>query len=195
MFNNELIINKTGENVLYSHVQVSEVKDQLSIQKSETDDDSFIASKILAASLDAKGYVDHYFNKTELSYKIYNFEASRLKFPISPLLKISMIRVSDNGVDWTDLVEFTDFIVDKTSSEFGIIFASVIKYDYLELDFIVGFEIGNLPENVRAAIVLKAGDMFDSERSGYNPQKVSVNGAYHALLNPYMNFRVSTDDS
>lgn len=190
MFNGKYIEVREPDEVALYNVTVDEVKQQLNLLPDETDDEPMIQRMIEAASLDAKDHADHYFDKTKVAYKYYNFEASEVWYPLCPYNSIDLIRVSENGTDWVDLVEIDDYMVQPMLNKFGIIFADKIEHPYVEVSFYLGYEDGQIPPNAKHAIILKSADLFDSERSNYAPNKVSNLMTYERLLEGFYSFRM-----
>lgn len=188
MFNGRYIEVRNPDELITQHVTVDEVKQQLNLLPSETEDEPFITRLIEAASKDARAHCDHYFDKVKAGYKLYNFSGSELDIPLCPYLSMDLIRVSDNGTDWTDLVENEDYIIQPALNNFGIFFADKVEYPYVEVSFYLGYE--NIPANAKHAIILKAADYFDSERSNYAPNKVANLMTYERLLEEYYSFRI-----
>jgi hypothetical protein len=190
MLNDVYILNKEPEDIVAYHVEVEDVKIQLNLGTSETSLEPKISEKIPAAYADAKAHTGNHFAKTVVKYSGYNFNAESIVFGYSPLLYNPTISTSVDNVAWIELEFGVDFLVQKRTNDFGIIFATVIEAPYIKFEFTVGYEVGELPENAKAAIVLKAGDMVDTESSSYSPTKIQVLKTYELLLADFMKFRV-----
>lgn len=190
MFNGEYIKpQKVEEEVYYTHVQIQDVKDQVNLMKEETEHDEFLQKKIEAAYGDARDYTGHCFAKTFVKYESFNFNKSSVYFHLTPLIGIQRIRTSTDRSSWVDLIEWTDFMIKKDVNGFEILFANTVESTFVEFEFLIGYDIGELPDQAHAAIVLKAGDMFDVERSNYAPQKTANTNAYHDLINGFVKVR------
>ena len=187
MFDGEMITNLESETVLNSHVEVEEVKATLHIDESETDDDARIARLIKAAADDAKAYCDHYFSLTELYFLGFNWSVDKnKKIRISPFQSLVSFEISDDNSVWTDITN--DVFVEKRLSDFTIHFNGGLESDYVRYKVRVGYEDGKLPEGARDAIIVKAGDKFDTESSSY-ASKLDNHMAFEKSLAPYVNLR------
>lgn len=186
MYNGETIINLDSSSTLDTHVQLSEVKHNLHIQNDETEDDLFITGLIESASTSAQKYCDHYFASTELDFLGYNFKESTYKMRISPFQSLENFEVSDNNTDWTDIT--SSVFVEKRDSSFILHFEEEVDSTYIRFTVKVGYATDKLEADARAAIIVKASDLFDTERSSYI-QKLTNNRTFETLLGAYVNTR------
>lgn len=183
IFDGKFILNVESKTVVTTHVTIEEVKHNLYLLETETVDDEFITSLIAAAAADAESYTGFNFNENEYVFKGYNFSGTLLTFQETPLLDISLIRISDDGSTWNTIAD-TEYYVDSTNVRFNIGFKDAISAPFFEVTFKSGFLDGTLPPNARRAIILKASDMYDIERGTYSVKNQN-NDTYINLLNAF----------
>lgn len=186
MFNGEYIVNLTSKVREDNPILVSEVKTNLHLLDSESDDDAEIEGLIDAAVSDAQDYCDHYFAPTQLTYSIFNFNSDVLKVEISPYIEITTIETSDDGISYTDISSLV--FVEKGESYFKIYFSETVDAKYMNLVIRVGYEIDEIPTNAKRAIIIKASDMYDTERSDYAMKEKNIY-VYKNLLSNFQNRR------
>jgi len=186
MYNGKQIINLNSTTRLDVHVQLSEVKHNLHIESEETEDDAAITSLIEAAATAAKSYTDHYFAHTELVYFGYNFSEEYYKMRVSPFESLVSFETSDDGIIWTDITSTID--VEKRESDFTLHFESLVESDYVRFTIRTGYDVDEMPEDAKSAIIIKASDLFDTERSSYIT-KLTNQRTFETLLGAYVNAR------
>jgi len=186
MYNGETILNLNTKDRLDVHVQLDEVKHNLHIEDSETDDDLFISGLIESAATAAEKYCDHYFAHTELEYFGYNFNAETLKLRVSPFQSLVSFETSEDNLTWTDIT--SDIDIDKRESDFTFYFDGNLTATYIKFTVRVGYNSGNLEQDAKSAIIIKASDLFDTERSSY-VSKLTNNKTFEVLLGSYYNAR------
>lgn len=186
MFNDKTVINLDSETRLEVHVELDDVKHNLHLGNDENDDNAQIEALIESASTAAQKYTDHYFALTELEYSVYNFNSDRIKMHVSPFCSLESIETSDDGTTWTDIS--ADVQVEIRESDFTIHFNDNVDTDYLRFKARVGYDIGSLPEDAKRAIIIKASDFYDTERSSY-VMKEKYMALFETLLGSYYNRR------
>lgn len=194
MFDGEFIINEEGQEVLAYHVELSDVKSQLNLLDEEVDQDPLITRKIESAHFGALDDTGHHFAKTSVKYDVYNLDRKEMLFQLSPYLDTESIRISEDGLIWTELVEFEDYMILKRDSYFKVIFSTQLNAAFAKFDFLVGYEVDECPSNAKEAIVLKAADSIDIERASYAAQKVLMLHTYERLINGYVKVRFNDSE-
>lgn len=186
MYNGKQVINLDSTTRLDVHVQLDEVKHNLHIEPEETDDDSEISANIEVAATAAKNYCDHYFAHTELEYLGYNFNETEFRVQMSPFESLVSFETSEDNVDWTDMT--ADVAVEKRPSGFTLHFEDGLEATYIRYTLRVGYATDELPEDARGAIIRKASDIFDTERSSYTTKLVNQR-TFEMALGSYVNAR------
>ncbi len=133
-------------------VTAAEVKKQLNIEATHVDDDDYILTLIEAATNYISGYICADVEKTDCVLEVEDTEVKIINN--APFLSLTEVTNSDN-VDVTDQCK-----VHATYSAFTITFPEVENY---KIEWVSGYK--NLPPALKQAIVIKAADLFDPERS------------------------------
>lgn len=187
MFDGNFVLNQESKIRKEAHVSVEDVKHNVNLRPEEVYDDEFISGLIEASIEDAEMYTGMNLALNEYTFKAFNFKGNIFPIQESPFSKLTSIQTSVNGTDWTDVVA-DSFEIKKERNQFIVYFNEYVEYERLKLVFEAGFPVDKLPKNAWRAIVLKASDMFDTERGNYS-SKAQNNGAYHALLNSFYTIR------
>jgi hypothetical protein len=187
MFDGNFVLNQESKIRKEAHVSVEDVKHNVNLRTEEMYDDEFIALLIDAAIEDAEMYTGMNLALNEIAFKMYNFSGNILPIQESPLSDIVLFQSSTDGIVWTT-IPASSYMVKKERNQFIIYFNDIVEYTYLKLTIDVGFDVDKLPKNAWRAIVLKASDMFDTERGNYSA-KAQNNNVYKSLLDSFYTIR------
>ncbi|MBK3516704.1 head-tail connector protein [Carboxylicivirga marina] len=133
-------------------VTEAEVKKQLNIEVEHVEDDGYIKTLIEAATNYISGYICADVAKTNCVLEVEDTEVKIINN--APFLQLTKVTNSDNE-DVTN-----DCKVHATYSAFTITFPEVGNY---KIEWVSGYN--NLPPALKQAIIIKAADLFDPERS------------------------------
>ena len=189
MFNDKEKEIQTSKKRISNGIELDDVKHNLRLSPDETDWDDEILRKISAAITAAENYCDHHFSLTEYEFKRYNFNDTEWKIRKSPFNELVSIESSDDDVSFTDIS--SSVTVEEGESFFTIHFEGGIDTTVVKIKFRVGFSERSLLDDASdayEAIVVKASDMYDTERSSY-AQKEKNQKVFETLLGSYQNRR------
>jgi Phage gp6-like head-tail connector protein len=143
-------------------VSVEEVKQHLRIDLDNNEDDDYLSNNIIkSATRKAENYIDKDIAYTTNTFTAYDFSASSITIPEGNL--ISITDVSINGTLYTDYelqISKDRFILDWDYSIGGDDYTFVSH-------FITGYDPDDVPEEIKQAIMIYCGDLYDMERSSY----------------------------
>lgn len=158
-------------------VSLNEVKQHLRIDLTNNEDDAYITDNVIkAATRKAENFTDKDIAYTNNTYTVYDFSNSELRVDEGNL--ISITDVSINGTLYTDyeLEKFNDhFIISWDDTKGGD--------DYtLVTHFITGYDSDDVPEEIKQAILIECGNLYDMERSSYTFTSVKKSDVFERLL-------------
>ena len=144
-------------NKQYSQITVDQLKRQLNIDLSYTDEDSFLETLIQASvdyCEDMLG-ADIVITDNEVTFK--DFSSNSISIPESNLSGVTSITLNSE--------EITEYEVTEHLIKFTIDFEQVLSGD-LTVNFKTGSN--NIKPKHLQAILIKASDLYDAERQSYN---------------------------
>ncbi|WP_010662546.1 head-tail connector protein [Marinilabilia salmonicolor] len=164
----------TNKIITSYQVTVADVKKQLNIDASFTEDDSYIESLIETAEDFISGEISADVEVTtntltlkEVSGSVHIYEA--------PLISVESVKL--------DGVETTDFTVNPFWSHFEITLPDG-EYEAVEVVFKTGYL--KLPAGLKQAVIIKAANLYDPERSDLIVGvSVSKTGVIDSLISKY----------
>jgi hypothetical protein len=165
-------------------VSLSEVKQHLRVDLNSYDDDNYINNSIIkSATRYCESYIDKDIAYTTNTLTIEDFYDSFLRINEGNL--ISITDVSINGTLYTDyeLTIYNDhFEIEWDDYKGGD--------DYtLVSHFITGYNTDLCPEEIKQAIYIKCGDLYDVERSSYTLGSIKKSDVVERILTPYRAIR------
>ncbi len=165
-----MLTNKTISNY---HVTVNEVKKQLNIDTSYTDDDSYIQALIEAASDYISGEINADVEVTTNNITISDCN-DYLMISDAPLIEVIEVKLNDIPVvNYKVIRSWTGFYL--TLPEGG----------NLDMTFTTGY--AELPAGLRQSIIIKAAGLYDPERSEIVVGASIVNtGVIKSLVRKYV---------
>lgn len=184
MFENKEVFQKIDKTILEYHITVEELKKQLNILDDDFDSD-YLLSIIHAASDYVEQRINQDINIKSNTLNIYNTSIDSIKLFDIPFNSITSISgtTTDNQI-----INITDYDVELLPYAFKIYFNQNHIYNHLQINFKSGYKIENVPASLKQAILIKANDLYDTERSGYS-FNVQKNDVVEILLNNYSNIR------
>lgn len=166
---------------------LSEVKKQLNIPDEFTDDDEMLAllldTATEAVESDTHSDLLDTANVLEHDLTAANFSADAVNVPRliyinqAPVRSVSNIEIWD-GSDWTELLA-SNYNVNAIFNRVEIRLFDNIEATKIKFTFTTGYTDSKRPKRLKQAIILKAADLFDTERSNY------VVGASNSDLKTY----------
>jgi hypothetical protein len=166
----------------YSTLSISEVKENLRIHSTDSSYDSelqrLLKSAIGIAEKKISGDIVPTVNTLE-DYCVYG-----CYYQINePSISVSAITATNLATGAQ--AQITDYIVYKFSSYTVLRFNTSISADVLTIVYRSGFS--TIPDDLRTAIKLKIGELFDIEKNGYVSTNLRESKAFDRIISPYMN--------
>lgn len=166
----------------------SEVKQQLNIESTFTDDDSYITRLIAVAieQVEADINADVRNVTNVLTLRIDdddNTDDNLYRIPRGPFQSFTKLEAQNNGV-WAD-VPAASYKVTAHRMYIDVELLVAVPADYLRFTYATGYATASLPAKLKHAVILKAADLYDTERSNYAPGQVFDLRTYERLLLEY----------
>ena len=165
-------------------VSLREVKSHLRIDTNNFDDDEYIEDAIIpAATRFCENFIDKDIAYTTNTYTIYDFYNSYVQIDEGNL--ISITDVSINGTLYTDyeLKTYDDYFELEWDIYLG-------GNDYtFTTHFITGYNANECPEEIKQAILIQCGNLYDMERSSYTLGSVKKSDVVERILMPFKAIR------
>lgn len=187
MFDGKFVLNQESKIRKETHVSVEDVKHNVNLRPEEVYDDEFIYGLIEAAIEDAEMYTGMNLALNEFIFYAFNFKGNLFPIQEAPFSTLTSLQTSVDGITWTD-VDAATYNIKKERNQFIIYFDEYVEYERLKIVCESGFPVDKLPKNAWRAIVLKASDMYDTERQSYSA-KAQDNGVYKNLLDSFYTIR------
>ena len=158
--------NDTVKVKIASPITLIQAKDQLSVEHDFVDDDRLILSKIKQATAYIEDRTGIDISETANTKEYYDFDGIILEVKESPLKELKRIKKEVDNVE-TELVEGTDYLIEKRKTYFNIRFEESQSGDKLTMEFDTGYDLSNIPFPLESAILIKINDLYDMERTSY----------------------------
>lgn len=156
--------NDTVKTKLSSPVTLTQAKDQFSVEHDFHDDDRYILSKINQATAYIEDRTGIDISSTKNKKEFFGFEGKVLNIFESPLNTSKNVKLVCDDVE---LEEGVDFDIETKKSQFNIRFKYPVKSDKIVIEFNTGYEEDQIPFPLESAILIKANDLYDMERTSY----------------------------
>lgn len=173
-------------------VTLDEVKRQLRIETSNTDDDDLLEDLIKAAREKAENFCNTYFCQCEASYIFDKFpdNAAPLQIDAKDVQSIDSVSYLDADNAEVAMVESTDFTVDYDRMiilpvdawpEYAV---EVMVQMTIGVPPVTGSPVGQVPYAVKQAVLIYVADLYEirNEKTGL---QIYNNKAAESLLMPY----------
>ena len=170
-------------------VTLSEVKTHLRVDTNNFEDDDYIENYIIkSATRFCENFIDKDIALTTNTYTVYDFGSSNLRIDEGNL--VSITDVSINGT------LNTSYELYKENNQFTLEWENFLgggeDPDYtLTTHFTTGYDgITNIcPEDIKQAIFIVCGNLYDNERSSYSFSSVKKSDVVERILGPYRAIR------
>jgi uncharacterized phiE125 gp8 family phage protein len=165
-------------------VTLDEVKRHLRVDSDYFEDDAYLENAVIrSATRFCENFIDKDIAYTSNRYTLYDFYDSYLSIDEGNLISVS--DVSINGT------LYNDYDLKTYSDSFSL------SWDYyiggadntITIDFITGYENGECPEEIKQAVLIKCGDLYDVERSSYTLGNAKKNEVVERILMPFKSIR------
>ena len=171
----------------YTQIPLSELKDWLNIDESDSSSNGILTRLLKASIADAENYIQDDIILTTASLEDKNSVCalSFAEYFINTTnVSITSIQYSTTfqGTGLTT-INSTDYTVEKYNSYSKIVFRNTFNCTRLVINYTSGWS--SIPENVKTAIYMKAAALYDVERNGYTAN-VTNTKAFERLLQPYV---------
>jgi uncharacterized phiE125 gp8 family phage protein len=166
-------------------LSLTEVKQHLRIDITNTEDDDYLVNNIIkSATRNVERYIDRDIAYTTNTLIIEDFYGDFLRVNEANL--ISITDVSINGI------LYSDYELEIYNDHFNLDWDGNCKggEDYtLVMHFITGYNPDNIPDDIKQAILIKCGDLYDQERNSYTYSNLKKSDAVERLLMSYCTVR------
>jgi len=164
----------------------TEVKKQLNIESTFTDDDTYIATLIAAAVeiVEDDIIADIRDISNVLTYEFHPDESlqTHYRIPQTPLRTFTKLEAWDGSEYIT--IEASKYHITTNWQSFEIEIRETFTATKLRFTYSTGYTDAKRPAKLKQAVILKAADMYDTERSSY-AQGVTPIFTYDALIHKH----------
>lgn len=164
-------------------LSLCEIKRHLRLHNDFVDDDDYLDNLIIAATQMTENYLNKAICKTLNVLRIDDFSSDTLKVMEGNYL--STVSVHDQNDVSIGTVKQVSIHYDY----FTIEWTSLVSADPLELTFYTGFNENETPELLKQAILIKAADLYDNQRSSLNWSGMQDSKVFENILNYYTAIR------
>ena len=180
-----IITSQPTRTITGSIATAAEVKKQLNIESTFTDDDTYIGTLIDVAveTVEDDTHSDIQNVSNLLTYTLAHDETPQTIYRITrcPLRTFSKLEKQVDGV-WSTIAT-TAYEVHTCESWFEIHFLAGETFDALRFTFISGYTSATLPKKLKHAAILKAADLYDTDRSNHVVGTIlATTGVYEKLI-------------
>lgn len=155
-------------------VTVTEAWQHLRLDPGE--DQELITRLIHASTALAENYVEKSIARTENVLELKGFSGSEILVDEANFISIVSIQTSET-------TPVTDYSVEATENDFLITLSAPFPETNLTITFLTGFAQVDCPEDFKTAILVKMGELYDIDRSGYLAQNYKPTGTFESILN------------
>lgn len=158
-------------------VSLDEVKQHLRIDLNNNEDDDYIEKSIIkAATRKAENFIGKDIALTSSVYTTWDFVGQYLT-----IAEGNFVSLNEIITDSSTLI--TNYEVESDNHAFQIDFLTSQLQDPLTLKYTTGYsDTDDVPEEIKQAILVECGNMFDMERSSYTSNSVKKNDVFERLL-------------
>lgn len=175
---NYLPLNQISKTKLYYPVTLTEAKRHLRVDEDFIQDDDYIQGLIAAATLKAESYIGKDVALTSNVIPFDNFMSDQIIFDEGNFNSLTSI-ITDASV------LITPVKVRNYRNVLYIELPSFIDKNLITLTFKTGFDTGKCPADIKQAILIKIGDLYDGERSSYTFTSSRNTNAFERLLDSH----------
>jgi hypothetical protein len=165
-------------------ITLDEAKRHLRIDADYFEDDAYIENAIIkSATRFCENFIDKDIAYTSNIYTLYDFYDSYLRVDEGNLLSVSDVSINGTLYNDYDLKTFRDYFTLDWDHYIGG------ADNTMTIEFTSGYETGECPEEIKQAILIKCGDLYDVERSSYTLGSNKKNEIVERMLMPYKAIR------
>lgn len=172
-----MIISTTPDKTLTGTVAtITELKSQLNIPVEFTDDDTLLTDLLSVAVENVVDDINSDILDTtnvltqDLTTQNYSVDAvavpSIIYINAAPVRSISKIEISTDGTNYTEIAA-TKYRVNIIFTRAEIRFFENNTATHIRFTFSTGYTDAKRPKKLKQAVILKAADLFDTERSAF----------------------------
>jgi hypothetical protein len=170
-------MNQIIKSKLYFPVTLDEAKRHLRVDVTFEQDDDYITGLIEAATLKAEQYIGKDIALTTNTLTIDDFYGDTLTYEEGNFNSLTSV------IDTDASVLYTAVKIRAYKSEFFLDFDTVtIDAGTLVVIFSTGYNQGECPGDIKSAILIKIGDLYDIERQSYTFTSYRDTKAFENLL-------------
>jgi hypothetical protein len=164
-------------------VSLSEVKTHLRIDTNNTEDDNYLTNNVIkAATRKAENFIDKDIALTSCVYTINDFSSDWISIPEGNLISFEHV-INDSST----LISYKQ--IEGERDEFTLELNGSLTSDPLTLQFTTGYNDEMCPEDIKQAIMIECGNLYDMERNSYSYSSVKKSDAFERILMPYKTLR------
>ena len=175
---NYLPLNQITKTKLYYPITLTEAKRHLRIDEDFNQDDDYISGLIVAATRKAEEFIGKDIAYTNNVIPFDNFMSDQIVYDEGNLNSVTSI-VTDSSV------LITPNKVRTYRNVFYIELPTWIDSNPLTLTFKTGFNVGQIPLDIKQSILIKIADLYDGERSSYTFTSSRDTKAFERMLESY----------
>ncbi|MFO7864511.1 MAG: head-tail connector protein [Salinivirgaceae bacterium] len=184
-----LVLSKAPEKTKTTNtwVTVADVKKQLNIPDEFTDDDDFIEGLIEVAfeMVEDDTNADFIDTSNVLTHEITHSLDRIICICQAPFRALSKIEYKTDEEETYSELENTKYKVVPGFHWFTIQLFETPTADSIRFTFTTGYTNSNYPKKLRHAVVLKAAELFEAERSSYVDSSVTKIDTYNMLISKH----------
>jgi hypothetical protein len=179
LFKEESPYNQLIKTATYFPITIDEAKRHLRVDEDFDLDDDYISGLIQAGTKRAEQFCGKDISFTDNVLTLDDFYGSSISYDEGNFYSLTSVIDTDTS---------TAFTAAKTRAyrnSFYIEFADTISGSPLVVTFKTGFNVGQCPADIKQAILIKIGDLYDMERQNYTFSSYKDTGAFERLLDPH----------
>lgn len=171
-------------------VSLAELKTHLRIDV--TDEDSYLPALITAAREYCEQFTGRTIGTKTLEGILNDFPCDYIDLYESPIQSITSVKYTDADGDETTwdssyYISNLDVIPEKIYPAYGLTFPAFVPYPSgaVRIRYQAGHTSANLPESIKQAILLVAGDLYENREATSEKRVYELPFSVKALLMPY----------
>lgn len=169
------------KNKTYTALALSEVKEHLKIDDSDTSFDSELNRVIKSSILSTEKLIAGDIATSTCTLTDYCVYSNWYRIE-EPSISITSISATTSTGDVSTISGYTIY---KYSSYTLIKFDTSVNAETLVINYTSG--MATIPEDLKSALLIKIGMLFDIEKSGYVGNSIRETQAYNRIISSYMN--------